>query len=171
MKEDRMFRIRPAVEEDITRLVPFICDFRRELYPMLDQSRVPPDLEAFREHYLDMPLSGVCLAEDSGGRLAGCIAMRRYDHRFKHLFALDEEPVVEVQKLFVAADLRRKGIAGLLFRSLYEIAARTGVRTLYLHTHPFLPGAEVFWKKHRFQVIHRETEPVFRTIHMVHPVL
>ncbi len=167
---DTVVTFRMAVETDVARLFSFVCDFRRDLYPMLDHSQLPEDLREFKKHYLDSRYCGGYLAEDGAGDLIGFIAMRRYDGRFKALFALEEDPVVEVQKLFVRPDFRRKGIASRLFQGLYDIAIASGVKSLYLHTHPFLPGAESFWEKQGFQIIHREVEPVYRTIHMVSPV-
>lgn len=158
--------IRRAVEKDAERLVSFMKNFRRELYPMLDPNIIPQDLIQFDASYIHPPLSAVYMAENEDKELLGTIAMRAYDHRFDHLFMLPEGPVVEVQKLFVIPSMRRKGVASSLFRHLQDGAKDVGIKTLYLHTHPFLEGAEAYWHTCQFQVIHREDVPVFFTIHM-----
>jgi GNAT superfamily N-acetyltransferase len=158
--------IRRADESDVERLVVFMLQFRQELYPMLDPQRIPQDLIHFKKNYLDAALSSVYIAEDQDKQLIGSIAMRAYDDRFEDLFALPEGPVVEVQKLFVLPSFRRQRIASSLFEKLLESAKRKGISTLYLHTHPFLPGAEEFWHSKHFDVIHRDQRPVFFTIHM-----
>jgi hypothetical protein len=37
---------------------------------------------------------------------------------------------------------------------------------LYLHTHPFLPGALGFWERQGFRIVDVESDPVWRTTHM-----
>jgi len=45
-------------------------------------------------------------------------------------------------------------------------AEQAGVECLYLHTHPFLPGAIAFWERQGFVVIDVEQDPVWQTTHM-----
>jgi GNAT superfamily N-acetyltransferase len=158
--------IRRATEKDADGLVAFMINFRRELYPMLDPNILPQDIVQFKASYIQAPQSAVYIAENENKELIGCIAMRAYDHRFDSMFAMTEYPAVEVQKLFVIPSMRRKGVASLLFNQLLETAKLAGIKALYLHTHPFLSGAEEFWKFCDFQVILRENLPVFFTIHM-----
>jgi hypothetical protein len=40
------------------------------------------------------------------------------------------------------------------------------VEVLYLHTHPFLPGAIGFWERQGFAVVDVEDDPVWHTTHM-----
>lgn len=37
---------------------------------------------------------------------------------------------------------------------------------MYLHTHPFLEGAEGFWEKRGFEVVLKEEDGVWGTVHM-----
>ena len=37
---------------------------------------------------------------------------------------------------------------------------------MYLHTHPFLPGAIDFWLRQGFEVVDVDADPVWRTTHM-----
>ena len=105
--------------------------------------------------------------------MAGLIAFRKYDGRFSHIpelyFSSGEEAkgeVVEVVRLFVSPEMRNRGIAMELIRALVDLAREDGVGYMYLHTHPFLPGAERLWEKEGWWVLVREEEGVWRSIHM-----
>ncbi|XPS69267.1 hypothetical protein M3J09_001545 [Ascochyta lentis] len=74
---------------------------------------------------------------------------------------------VEVLRLFVLPQHRRHGLAAALFQALKERAVAEGVQCMYLHTHPFLPGAIRFWEKQGFDVVRVDEEDrVWRTHHM-----
>jgi hypothetical protein len=49
---------------------------------------------------------------------------------------------------------------------LFSHAKNNEITTLYLHTHPFLPAAEEFWRLQGFEVIKREWIDTYDTIHM-----
>lgn len=63
-------------------------------------------------------------------------------------------------------ELRGRGIATRLIGALVERAREDGVRTMYLHTHPFLPGAQYLWEKEGWRVVVKEEEGPWFTIHM-----
>ncbi|MDF2491224.1 MAG: GCN5-related N-acetyltransferase, partial [Pseudomonas sp.] len=73
---------------------------------------------------------------------------------------------VEIVRLFVAPAFRRSGLAARLCSELREHAISQGVEMLYLHTHPFLPGAVRFWERQGFEVVDVEADPVWQTTHM-----
>lgn len=104
-------------------------------------------------------------ARDAQRGVVGSIAYRPYDGRFAQL---DFGPlaVVEVVRLFVAPAWRRQGLAQALWATLQAHARAHGVEVLYLHTHPFLPGALAFWERNGFAELQREADPVWQTIHM-----
>lgn len=125
---------------------------------------IPADLRHFKENYLSG--SGCMLAAlDAEQRVLATIACRDYDGRFPQLH-FKQQKVVEVVRLFVEPKLRRSGLAGALLDVLKRHAAAQHVEVLYLHTHPFLPGALEFWQAHGFDVIDREADPLWKTIHM-----
>ncbi|VVN43441.1 hypothetical protein PS624_05574 [Pseudomonas fluorescens] len=68
--------------------------------------------------------------------------------------------------LFVVPSLRRSGVAGAIYRSLKDLALADGVEVIYLHTHPFLPGAIEFWQRQGFEIIDVDADPVWQTTHM-----
>jgi len=77
---------------------------------------------------------------------------------------------VEVVRLYVLPAVRRLGLAGRLYRSLQALARADGVEVMYLHTHPFLPGAIDFWRRQGFEVVDVEADPIWQTTHMHLPL-
>jgi len=146
-------------------------------------SRPHPDQPTFKQTY-SHPNGRLLLASTASNPAAGLIAYRKYDGRFSHIRELaylggnggegdhirreivGSGDVVEVVRLFVAPELRNRGIATLLVRALVELAREDGVGYMYLHTHPFLPGAERLWEKEGWGVLVREAEEPWWTIHM-----
>ena len=147
------------------KVTAFLLASARELFTgRLDPARVPTDLTDFAEHYGE-DRGCLLIARDAAGAPVGSIAYRRYDRRFPRL-AYPGERVMEVVRLFVAPHCRRQGLARRLFHELLAQAEREAVQRLYLHTHPFLPGAETFWVAQGFQVVERETALPWQTIHL-----
>jgi len=157
--------IRRAESQDIQKIVSYVCDFRKHLFPMIDHTEVPRDLKSFQETYLDHPYGMFIMLENEKNDLIGTVGMMAYNHRFKH-FDISVHPVSEVVKLYVAPAYRRQGWGQKLYSFLEKEAAFQKVNHLYLHTHPFLPGAEKFWKQQEFVTIIQDSTPVFETIHM-----
>lgn len=143
----------------------FLQQARAQMFAgRLDSTALAPDLRDFEQTY--GPARGCMLAAHDARRgLAGTIAWRAYDGRFAQLDFTGRR-VVEVVRLFVAPECRRQGIADALFAALKAQAMAQGIEVLYLHTHPFLPGAQAFWQRHGFQVLCRDADPEWQTIHM-----
>lgn len=130
-------------------------------------SRPHPDHVEFKSTY-SYPNGRILIASTPTIKIAGMIAYRKYDGRFKYPeLAFDKEAnVVEVARLFVQPELRGRGIATSLIRALVERAKEDGVETMYLHTHPFLPGAQYLWQKESWRVVVKEEEEPWFSIHM-----
>ncbi|MCD2514450.1 GNAT family N-acetyltransferase [Comamonas endophytica] len=149
--------------------LPPVLDFLQQARSQMfagraDIETIPPDLQSFEQTYASG--TGRMLAAcDPARQLIGTIAWRAYDGRFAQL-DFSPKKVVEVVRLFVAPEYRRQGIADALFQALWEQAIAQGIEVLYLHTHPFLPGALEFWQRHGFEVICRDADPQWQTIHM-----
>lgn len=105
------------------------------------------------------------VARGTNGGVVGSIACRAYDQRFGHL-NLGSHGVLEVVRLYVAPEFRRQRLARALFLALKTHALAHGVQTLYLHTHPFLPGAIDFWQSMGFRLLCVDDDPVWQTTHM-----
>ncbi|MDR2269442.1 MAG: GNAT family N-acetyltransferase [Sphingobacterium sp.] len=150
---------------DLDTVLPYVIEFRKQLFPMLDPNKVPNDLRDFKQVYLDDQVGVFLQAKDPNGKLVGVIGMLAYDYRFPHL-DLDARRTVEVARLFVDPNYRRSGLGTALFSRLIAVAEKKGIERLYLHTHPFLEGAHEFWLKQGFQLSKFCDESGFPTIHM-----
>jgi len=130
-------------------------------------SKPHPDHATFKSTY-SHPNGRLLVASTPTEEIAGIIAYRNYDGRFKHPeLAFDETAkVVEVVRLFVQPELRGQGIATSLIKALVETAREDDVQVMYLHTHPFLPGAQYLWEKEGWRVVVKEEEEPWFTIHM-----
>ena len=144
----------------------FLHDARAQMFAgRVDIEAMAPDLRHFEEIYASGQGRMLAAYDTQHDFLTGTIAWRAYDHRFAQL-DFQGRRVVEVVRLFVASEYRRQGIADALFDALREQARAQGIEVLYLHTHPFLPGAVEFWQRHGFDVICQDTDPEWQTIHM-----
>jgi GNAT superfamily N-acetyltransferase len=130
-------------------------------------SKPHPDHATFKSSY-SHPNGRLLVASTPIKEIAGIIAYRKYDGRFKHpeLAFDDTAKVVEVVRLFVQPELRGQGIATSLIEALVERARKDDVQVMYLHTHPFLPGAQYLWEKEGWRVVVKEEEEPWFTIHM-----
>lgn len=155
--------ITPVALDAVDEVVTFVDTARRSLFPMLADAPLPRDLVRFADTYLDG--DGCFLIARERGRLIAAIGYLPYDHRFAQLEYCDVN-VVEVVRLFVLPQYRRCGVAAALFDALRARALRAGVSCLYLHTHPFLPGAIRFWQQRGFEITDVEQDPLWRTTHM-----
>jgi len=158
-----MFDYQLVEKLDYASAVEFALYTRQLLFPEIYHGQVPKDLKNFEQHYVHDPLGCFITVKDQN-RIIGTIAYRVYDHRFELNLPLN---TVEVVKLFVLPEYRRNGIATKLYDMLFAYAKNNGITTLYLHTHPFLPAAEEFWRLQGFEVIKREWIDTYDTIHMI----
>lgn len=150
--------------EEIAAVVDFVMRSRAEIFPLLDASVLPPDLAAFAAVYREGGGARFLLARDAG-RVVASIAYLPYDQRFAQLDYAGRR-TVEIVRLFVLPEYRGAGLASALYRALAAKARDAGVQVLYLHTHPFLPGAIEFWRRHGFAIVDVESDPVWQTTHM-----
>ena len=148
---------------DIPDVLDFVLQARAELFPKLSTTGLPADLAQFEAIYVHG--DGRFLIARQQGQIVAAIGYLPYDGRFPQL-DYPGRKTVEVVRLFVAPGFRRFGLAGQLYRALQALAQADGVEVMYLHTHPFLPGAIEFWIRQGFEVVDVEADPVWRTTHM-----
>ena len=158
-----MITIEQVTSADVPQTLEFVLNARAALFPKLSASGVPADLAHFEQTYLQG--EGCFLIARQHGRIVASIGYVPYDHRFAQLDYRGLK-VVEVVRLFVLPQCRRSGLAGALYDALKTRAVEAGVELMYLHTHPFLPGAIEFWRRQGFTITDVEDDPVWQTTHM-----
>ena len=152
--------------EAVDEVCAFVDQARRELFPQLIDAPLPADLARFERTYVTGP--GCFLVARDQEQLVAAIGYLPYDHRFAQL-DYHARHTVEIVRLFVHPRYRRGGLAARLFEALCQQARAAGVECLYLHTHPFLPGAIAFWERQGFEIVDVEDDPVWHTTHMSRP--
>ena len=155
--------IRAVKAADIPEVLSFALQARDELFPTLSATGMPHDLAQFEAVYLQG--GGQFLIARADGQIVAAVGYRPYDSRFPQLDYRGCK-TVEVVRLYVRPAFRRLGLAGQLYRSLEALAREAGVAVVYLHTHPFLPGAIDFWRRQGFEVVDVEADPLWQTTHM-----
>ncbi|CAM3237717.1 GNAT family N-acetyltransferase [Pseudomonas floridensis] len=156
--------INEVAHADIPEVIDFVMRARAEIFPMMDTSVVPADLAAFDQVYLKGERGKFLIARKEG-EIVAAVGYLPFDHRFAQLDYTGRD-TVEIVRLYVMPDFRGDGLASRLCEALWVHADASGIEVLYLHTHPFLPGAIRFWEKQGFTVTDVETDPVWKTTHM-----
>ncbi|KAI8935194.1 hypothetical protein NX059_007785 [Plenodomus lindquistii] len=149
--------ISSVTPDTVNEAVEFVNNARQQMFPELC-AQLDKDVARWVQ-------SGHFLTARKGKKIIATIGYVPYDHRFPQLDYRDLK-VVEVVRLFVLPEYRRCGLAAALFSDLKKRAVKKGVDCLYLHTHPFLPGAIRFWEKCGFTIVNVENDPVWKTTHM-----
>lgn len=164
----RSFAMTLTIQEVTRAEIPETIDFamraRAEVFPMLDGTVFPADLAAFEQVYLNGG-RGKFLTARHDGKIIATVGYLPFDHRFPQLDYTGRD-TVEIVRLYVMPQFRGDGLASRLCEALWAHAEASGIEVLYLHTHPFLPGAIRFWEKQGFAVTDVETDPVWKTTHM-----
>ncbi|WP_282396832.1 GNAT family N-acetyltransferase [Pseudomonas sp. PS01298] len=155
--------IRAVTTADIPEVLAFVLEARAELFPKLDATGMPADLAHFEAIYVQG--DGRFLVACDQGQIVAAIGYLPYDGRFPQL-NYQGQKTVEVVRLFVLPAFRRLGLARALYLALEAQAKADRVAIMYLHTHPFLPGAIDFWLRQGFEVVDVDADPVWRTTHM-----
>ncbi|MGN7413459.1 GNAT family N-acetyltransferase [Paenibacillus sp. SAF-068] len=158
--------VTPVQAHQIDDAIDFAMRVRREVFPMLDHTRLPLDFEQFSEHYLNSDGSIFLVAMMGDAGIVGSIGILPYDGRIE---AVDGRYVArsaaEIVKCYVDPAYRRYGIGSMLVKELENVVKDMQYTTLYLHTHRFLPGAVDFWTRQGFTVI-AEQDNDWQIVHM-----
>lgn len=158
--------VTPVQAHQIHDAIDFAMRVRREVFPMLDHTRLPMDFEQFREHYMDSDDSVFLVALMGDAGIVGTIGILPYDGRIEAVEGRYEaQSAAEIVKCYVDPAYRRYGIGSMMLKELENVVKDMHYTTLYLHTHRFLPGAVDFWKRQGFMVI-AEQEDDWQTVHM-----
>ncbi|MCM3160588.1 GNAT family N-acetyltransferase [Metabacillus litoralis] len=161
------YKMNKLLEGNYSSVIDFVMKMRKELFPMIDHEMLPQDLLHFENCYIqpDHAAFFTVVTED---RIIGSIGVIPYDGRFHQLsetYPLTK--AAEIVKCYIDPDYRRYGIGTELSTIATSFSRDAGYQSLYLHTHPFLPGAIPFWKSQGYKEILAEDDPVWQTLHMV----
>lgn len=160
-------QVKRAEEMNSKAVVAFLTEQRSALFPMLSAKEQPADILQFESFYTESAGGAFFVACSEEGKVMGTIGLCPYDGRLKQIAGLyDESVTAEVVRCYIDPVYRRLGIGTILFQAVEKEAERLGYRTLYLHTHPFLPGGIPFWQHLGFQERLAEDDPVWQTLHM-----
>lgn len=158
--------VTPVQVHQIEDAIDFAMRVRKEVFPMMDHTKLPVDFEQFREHYLDSDGSIFLVAMMGDAGIVGSIGILPYDGRIEAVEGrYAAQSAAEIVKCYVDPAYRRFGIGSMLMNELESVVKDMHYTTLYLHTHRFLPGAVDFWKRQGFTVI-AEQDDDWQTVHM-----
>lgn len=134
-------KIRNALPQDGSLIVPLLAAFRQELCALRNPSAEPDPAAALAEwQELVEQQAPVFVCMDQG-RCLGYLVCRL------------EEPVVWVEALYCLPDARRQGVATALFRQAESLAASYGESTLYNYIHPNNDKVIAFLDKMGYRVL------------------
>ncbi|HHU0690599.1 GNAT family N-acetyltransferase [Citrobacter sp. Marseille-Q3906] len=168
MKSDSTFVYREITETDIPAVQSFII---RHLNLYFNANRPLPDSSqdvlALRSQYIHQPRNLLIGVWDEQQQLIATLAVCQYDDRISTLRGrYNLSTTAEICRCYVEQNYRRQGIGGQLVSLAEQFCLRQQYKTLYLHTHHFLPGGYPFWLRHHFtelldeggeqQIVHME---------------
>ncbi|MEM1503744.1 GNAT family N-acetyltransferase [Domibacillus sp. 8LH] len=167
MKKVQPYRIQEVQKSEYDHIIEFVTKIRKEIFPMLCQDSLPQDLLHFERYYTQRENAAFFAAFSEDGTVLGTIGVCPYDGRFSQLQEnYDLTKTAEIVKCYMDPNYRRFGIGTALFEKATSFSYEAGYQMLYLHTHPFLPGAIPFWRAQGFVDRLAETDPIWKTLHM-----
>ncbi|UGB32008.1 GNAT family N-acetyltransferase [Metabacillus sp. B2-18] len=165
------YTIHRLQQGEYSHIIEFVMKMRQELFPMLKGEELPQDLLNFEKSYIQTKNAAFFYVVSEDGEIIGSVGVTPYDGRFQQLkdvYHLSNS--AEIVKCYIDSNYRRLGIGTALSKMATSYSKKSGYRSLYLHTHPFLPGAIPFWKSQGYKEILAEDDPVWQTLHMVKTV-
>ncbi|WP_134699439.1 GNAT family N-acetyltransferase [Ammoniphilus sp. YIM 78166] len=162
----RDIEIKQISQDEIPQVLNFCRDIIKEIFPMMDPM-APQDLKKLEQIYILPDRATFLAAYSEEGSVVATIAARPYDGRIQQLKGLyDLQTTIEIVRCFVAPEFRRLGLGSKLVAQVIPFCKDAGYKTLYLHTHRFLPGAVEFWKNQGFTITVEDHDPTWLTVHM-----
>lgn len=166
VQEVQMYQIKEVTEKD-AEVIQFVMNMRNELFPMMEKNQLPVDLLHFNEYYVQAKGAAFFAAFTENQQVIGTIGLYAYDGRFHALKKrYEHKTAAEIVKCYVDPAYRRLGIGQQLLKAVEQFAQSHFYDTLYLHTHPFLPGAIPFWTSQDFIERLAEQDEPWNTLHM-----
>ncbi|HGY5078346.1 GNAT family N-acetyltransferase [Citrobacter freundii] len=154
MNPNATYTFREITESDIPAVQSFII---RHLNLYFQANRPTPrpdeDILDLRSHYLHHPRNLLLGAWDAHQQLIATLAVCQYDDRIMALRGrYDLANTAEICRCYVEQEHRRRGIGRQLMTLAEAYCQHQQYKTLYLHTHHFLPGGYQFWCNNHFNV-------------------
>lgn len=110
--------------------------------------------------------NGFFIAVNEYNTIIGSISVSNYDNRIKILKSKYQyQDIAEIGRCYVKKEYRRQGIASKLLDLATKFAHEKHYKSMYLHTHYFLPGGFQFWQKMGFCITIDEKD-ILQTVHM-----
>lgn len=145
--------IRPIRAEDIGAVQDFLFTQLQELFAQDGQAAITDDVWGLGKTYLEPDNCNMWAVFTPAGTVVGTAAICAYNGRIELLKGRYHLPTTaEVGRCYIDAKLRRQGIGSKLVEAMTQFCKDHGYRTMYLHTHHFLPGGFNFWQKQGFAI-------------------
>ncbi|MDF2995148.1 MAG: GCN5-related N-acetyltransferase [Xanthobacteraceae bacterium] len=133
-------RIRPATDADGDGLAALIAGCFAEYDGCLfDRAAEFPELDAIATHFRDR--NGIMWVAEHEGRIVGSVACA----------PTEEAGTVELFKLYVAREMRGRGLAGTLLRHVLGFARERGATAVRLFTDTRFLDAHRFYERNGFE--------------------
>ncbi|WP_371300315.1 GNAT family N-acetyltransferase [Klebsiella oxytoca] len=162
----------PVTLLEMTRSdIPAVQSFLVEhLNLFFNAGRVMPsvheDLFKLEQQYILQERNLLLCAWNEKQELIATLAVCQYDDRIAELrgrYNLNE--TAEICRCYVDKRYRRQGIGSKLIAFAEAFCGQKKYKTLYLHTHHFLPGGYHFWLHNHFSVV-LDMQDEWQLIHM-----
>jgi GNAT superfamily N-acetyltransferase len=144
----RGFQIRQAYPDDVAVAMELFEELDRLQLPWRVFPPRPTTLAEVEERYrgaLDDPDAAFLVAEDEGRVVGMALGILGRPSSYSN------EEAVELSRVFVRPEARRRGVGAALAGAVAEFARARGIRRITLKTFAANEGALAFWKRLGFQ--------------------
>ncbi|HBI3679769.1 TPA: GNAT family N-acetyltransferase [Citrobacter freundii] len=160
-------RFSEMTHADIPAVQSFLI---KHLNLFFNAGRVMPaaeeDIFDLKQQYILQERNLLLCAWSEKQELIATLAVCQYDDRITELrghYYLPE--TAEICRCYVDARYRRQGIGSRLFALAQMFCQQQKYKTLYLHTHHFLPGGYHFWLRKDFSIV-MDMQDEWQLVHM-----
>ncbi|MEJ0230750.1 GNAT family N-acetyltransferase (plasmid) [Klebsiella michiganensis] len=160
-------RFTEIIREDIPAVQSFLVE---HLNLFFDSGRTLPSVDVdffnLEQQYILQERNLLLCAWSEKKELIATLAVCQYDDRITELcgrYNLSE--TAEICRCYVAKPYREQGIGTQLLAFAEAFCWQQQYKTLYLHTHHFLPGGYHFWLRNHFSVV-MDVQDEWELIHM-----
>lgn len=166
-----LFTLRPMTRDDIPAVQCFLFKHLQQFFQRSDTMPAADEDRFQLEEQFVLAQRNVLLGVwHENQQLIATLAVCQYDDRISELRGRYElSTTAEICRCYVDESFRRHGIGSQLFAAAEKFCQQQQYKTLYLHTHHFLPGGYAFWLRQHFHVV-REMNDEWQLVHMAREV-